>query len=186
MKVLGHAYKIPRSTVALAGGMEKVFELFASRTRAYFRDQAIACEFITSPRGIEVRLSPDGDVHAFSFQQQDTAAGADHQCFLITASDAWPWSKTHDAFAALVADWPEITGRNVIQQSSSSVMSFTDEQLAEARAWIIADNRASTSYIQRRLAIGYNKAAAIIERLEQDGVISAPAHDGKRQVLVSS
>jgi DNA segregation ATPase FtsK/SpoIIIE-like protein len=186
MKVLGHAYKIPRSTVALAGGMEKLLELFASRTRGYFRDQGTPCEIITSRRDIEVRLELDGEARVFAFGEKDTTAQADHQCIFLVATEAWPWSPLHDAFAALVSDWPEITGRNVIHQPSSAAHSFTEEQLAEARAWIIADNRASTSYVQRRLAIGYNKAAAIIERLEQDGVISAPAHDGKRQVLVSS
>lgn len=185
MIVLGHAYKIPRSTVALAGGMERLFELFASRTRGYFRDQAISCEVIASRRDIQVRLDIDGELRAFAIREEATAAQADHQCILIAASETWQWSPLHDAFAQLVTVWPEITGHNVIHQASAA-HSYTEEQLAEARAWIVSENRASTSYIQRRLKIGYNKAAAIIERLEQDGVISQPAHDGKRQVLVSS
>ena len=45
------------------------------------------------------------------------------------------------------------------------------------------DKRASTSYLQRRLKVGYNKAATLIERLEEDGVISAPNHAGKREIL---
>jgi S-DNA-T family DNA segregation ATPase FtsK/SpoIIIE len=48
---------------------------------------------------------------------------------------------------------------------------------------VIRDKRASTSYIQRRLKIGYNKAATLIERLEEEGVISAPNHAGKRTIL---
>ena len=50
-------------------------------------------------------------------------------------------------------------------------------------AVVIRDKRASTSYIQRRLKIGYNKAATLIERLEEEGVISAPNHAGKREIL---
>ena len=53
----------------------------------------------------------------------------------------------------------------------------------EAVAIVRRDKRASTSYVQRRLKIGYNRAASIIERMEQDGVISAPNHAGKREIL---
>lgn len=45
------------------------------------------------------------------------------------------------------------------------------------------DKKVSTSYIQRRLRIGYNKAASLIERMEEEGVISAPGHSGKREIL---
>ena len=54
----------------------------------------------------------------------------------------------------------------------------------QAKAVVIRDNRASTSYVQRRLKVGYNKAASLIERLEEDGVVSAPNHANKREVLV--
>ncbi len=46
------------------------------------------------------------------------------------------------------------------------------------------DKKCSTSYIQRRLGIGYNRAATIIERMEEEGVISAANHAGKREILV--
>ncbi|TNE65173.1 MAG: DNA translocase FtsK [Alphaproteobacteria bacterium] len=49
---------------------------------------------------------------------------------------------------------------------------------------VLRDRRASTSYIQRRLKVGYNKAASLIEEMEQQGVISAPNHKGQREVLV--
>jgi S-DNA-T family DNA segregation ATPase FtsK/SpoIIIE len=58
-----------------------------------------------------------------------------------------------------------------------------EDLYAQAMAIVIRDNRASTSYIQRRLKVGYNKAATLIERLEEEGVISAPNHAGKREVL---
>ena len=45
------------------------------------------------------------------------------------------------------------------------------------------DRKVSTSYVQRRLKIGYNRAATIIEEMEESGVISAPNHAGKREVL---
>lgn len=49
---------------------------------------------------------------------------------------------------------------------------------------VLQDRKVSTSYIQRRLSIGYNRAATIIEKMEQEGVISAANHAGKREILV--
>lgn len=51
---------------------------------------------------------------------------------------------------------------------------------------VLTDKKVSTSYIQRRLAIGYNKAATLIERMEKEGVISAANHSGKREILVGN
>ena len=49
---------------------------------------------------------------------------------------------------------------------------------------VLRDRKCSTSYIQRRLSVGYNKAASLVERMEQEGVVSPPNHAGKREVLV--
>ena len=46
------------------------------------------------------------------------------------------------------------------------------------------DRKASTSYVQRRLGIGYNRAATLIERMENEGLIGAANHAGKREILV--
>ena len=54
----------------------------------------------------------------------------------------------------------------------------------KAVAIVLRDRKASTSYVQRRLQIGYNRAATLIERMEEDGVISAANHAGKREILV--
>jgi S-DNA-T family DNA segregation ATPase FtsK/SpoIIIE len=59
-----------------------------------------------------------------------------------------------------------------------------DDLYDQAVAIVARDRRATTSYIQRRLQIGYNRAARIIEKMEEEGVISAPNHAGKREVLV--
>ena len=59
-----------------------------------------------------------------------------------------------------------------------------DELYDKAVAIVARDKRASTSYIQRRLQIGYNRAARLIEMMEEQGVVSAPNHQGKREVLV--
>ena len=49
---------------------------------------------------------------------------------------------------------------------------------------VIKDRKCSTSYIQRKLAIGYNKAARLVEQMEEQGVVSSANHVGKREVLV--
>jgi S-DNA-T family DNA segregation ATPase FtsK/SpoIIIE len=49
---------------------------------------------------------------------------------------------------------------------------------------VMRDRKASTSYIQRRLQIGYNRAASLIERMEHEGVVGQPNHAGKREILM--
>lgn len=53
-----------------------------------------------------------------------------------------------------------------------------------AVAIVLRDRKCSTSYIQRRLSVGYNKAASLVERMEQEGVVGAANHAGKREILV--
>src|SRR5690606_10329877 len=59
-----------------------------------------------------------------------------------------------------------------------------DELYDKAVAIVAAEGKASTSFIQRHLKIGYNRAATIIEQMEKEGVISPANHVGKREVLV--
>ncbi|MGE0845633.1 MAG: DNA translocase FtsK 4TM domain-containing protein [Flavobacteriaceae bacterium] len=59
-----------------------------------------------------------------------------------------------------------------------------NELYDQAVAVVIRDRKASTSYVQRRLSIGYNRAATLIERMEQEGVISRPNSKGHREILV--
>jgi DNA segregation ATPase FtsK/SpoIIIE, S-DNA-T family len=51
---------------------------------------------------------------------------------------------------------------------------------------VTRDRKASTSYIQRRLQIGYNRAASLMERMEKEGIVGQPNHAGKREILVES
>ena len=53
-----------------------------------------------------------------------------------------------------------------------------------AVAIVIKDRKCSTSYIQRKLAIGYNKAARLVEQMEDEGLVSAANHVGKREIMV--
>jgi DNA segregation ATPase FtsK/SpoIIIE, S-DNA-T family len=53
-----------------------------------------------------------------------------------------------------------------------------------AVAIVLRDRKCSTSYIQRRLSVGYNKAASLVERMEKEGVVGPANHSGKREILV--
>ncbi len=59
-----------------------------------------------------------------------------------------------------------------------------DELYDQAVAVVLRDKKVSTSYVQRRLQVGYNKAASLIERMEKEGLISAANATGKREILV--
>ena len=54
----------------------------------------------------------------------------------------------------------------------------------QAVAIVLQDRKCSTSYIQRKLAIGYNKAARLVEQMEEEGLVSPANHVGKRDILV--
>ncbi|WP_322996560.1 DNA translocase FtsK, partial [Castellaniella sp.] len=56
----------------------------------------------------------------------------------------------------------------------------------QAVAIVLRDRKASTSYIQRRLQVGYNKAASLMERMENEGIVGPANHAGKREILAFS
>ena len=58
-----------------------------------------------------------------------------------------------------------------------------DALFSQAVSIIIKDKRVSTSYVQRKLQIGYNRAARIIEEMEEKGIISEPNSQGKREII---
>jgi S-DNA-T family DNA segregation ATPase FtsK/SpoIIIE len=60
-----------------------------------------------------------------------------------------------------------------------------DEMYQQAVDLVVREGRASTSFIQRHLQIGYNRAARIIEQMEKQGVVSPANHVGKREILGS-
>ena len=66
----------------------------------------------------------------------------------------------------------------------SGVFEESDDPYDQAVAVVLQDGKASTSYIQRRLGIGYNRAASIIEKMEKEGIVGPANHAGKREILV--
>ncbi|WP_313665920.1 DNA translocase FtsK [Shinella sp.] len=58
-----------------------------------------------------------------------------------------------------------------------------DDLYEKAVKVVLRDRKCSTSYIQRRLAIGYNRAASLVERMEKEGLVGAANHVGKREII---
>ena len=77
----------------------------------------------------------------------------------------------------------------IIKNNNENFDELSEEEeilISKAIELIKSTNKASTSFLQRNFQIGYNKAARIIETLEQRGVVSAPNHTGKREILINS
>ena len=69
------------------------------------------------------------------------------------------------------------------QKSSNNTYTELDPLYDEAKSIILSDKKTSISYLQRRLQIGYNKSARLIEQLENNGVLSSPNTKGVREIL---
>ncbi|MGB8291326.1 MAG: DNA translocase FtsK, partial [Rhizobium ruizarguesonis] len=68
--------------------------------------------------------------------------------------------------------------------AGTSNLSESEDPYDQAVAIVLRDGKASTSYVQRRLGIGYNRAASLVERMEKEGIIGPANHAGKREILV--
>ena len=77
----------------------------------------------------------------------------------------------------------------IIKNNDENFETLSDEDeilINKSIDLIKSSNRASTSYLQRNFQIGYNKAARLMEALEQRGVVSPPNHAGKRDILINN
>jgi S-DNA-T family DNA segregation ATPase FtsK/SpoIIIE len=84
-----------------------------------------------------------------------------------------------------VVDGPEEERADDIDQVLGLSGDASDESLYDQAVAIVAkDRKCSTSYIQRKLGIGYNKAARLVEQMEEQGVVTRANHVGKREILV--
>ena len=83
---------------------------------------------------------------------------------------------------------PNPNGSSAVTSAPSGANSGADDDFdelyEEAKNIVLTDKKTSISYIQRKLQIGYNRSARIIEQLQMAGVLSAPNHKGQREILV--
>jgi len=76
-----------------------------------------------------------------------------------------------------------VVGATGLPESSGGAGDESDPLYDEAVRIVTETRRASISGVQRRLKIGYNRAARLIEAMEAAGIVSAPEHNGDRTVL---
>jgi len=93
-------------------------------------------------------------------------------------------SQGHPEYLDAVTEEPDEESEDPYALVGGGNRDSGDDLYDKALAVVARDKKASTSYIQRRLQIGYNRAASLIERMEQDGVVSSPNHKGVREVLL--
>jgi S-DNA-T family DNA segregation ATPase FtsK/SpoIIIE len=86
------------------------------------------------------------------------------------------------AYIESVTDDPD-AGEGGLGLPGESEDSESDQLYDQAIALVARERKCSTSFIQRYLQIGYNRAARIVERMEREGVVSSANHVGKREVL---
>ena len=82
------------------------------------------------------------------------------------------------------SDETEEGGDGAVFDSTGMGLAEGGDIYQQAVAIVKRDRKASTSYIQRRLQIGYNRAATIMERMEQEGIVGQANHAGKREILI--
>jgi S-DNA-T family DNA segregation ATPase FtsK/SpoIIIE len=85
---------------------------------------------------------------------------------------------------AVTAEEPQDEDGNPIFDATAMGGGEGGDLYQQAVQVVVRDRKASTSYIQRRLSIGYNRAASLMERMEQEGIVGQPNHAGKREILV--
>jgi S-DNA-T family DNA segregation ATPase FtsK/SpoIIIE len=85
---------------------------------------------------------------------------------------------------AVTVDEDEEGGDGAVFDATGMGQSEGGDLYAQAVQVVTRDRKASTSYIQRRLQIGYNRAASLMERMEKEGIVGQANHAGKREILV--
>jgi len=89
-----------------------------------------------------------------------------------------------EAVTAVEEEAVDEDGNPVFDATSMGATGDATDLYQQAVQIVTRDKKASTSYIQRRLQIGYNRAASIMERMETEGIVGQANHAGKREILV--
>jgi S-DNA-T family DNA segregation ATPase FtsK/SpoIIIE len=113
-------------------------------------------------------------VHGPFVSDEEVRAVADH----------WRSQGTPDYIMA-VTEEPE-DGGYMFEGQPLGDDDFETQLYRKAVQTVAESQKASTSYLQRQLRVGYNNAARLIERMEKEGVVSSPDHVGRREVLVDA
>ena len=87
---------------------------------------------------------------------------------------------------AAAGDEPGEDSGVVFDKSATGAAMDDGDLYDQAVKIVLRDKKCSTSYIQRRLSVGYNKAASLVERMEKEGIVGPANHAGKREILIYS
>jgi S-DNA-T family DNA segregation ATPase FtsK/SpoIIIE len=96
----------------------------------------------------------------------------------------WRQRGKPDYLDAVTKEDVEVEGMPSISSGESSEDGEGDDLYDEAVAFVTESRRASISAVQRRLRVGYNRAARLVETMEQAGIVSPMSSNGNREVLV--
>jgi S-DNA-T family DNA segregation ATPase FtsK/SpoIIIE len=110
-------------------------------------------------------------VHGPFVSDEEVRAVADH----------WRAQGTPDYISAVTEE--PLEGGYEIEGAPSGPDDPETQTYRRAVQLVVENRKASTSWLQRQLRVGYNSAARLIERMEKDGIISSPDHVGRREVL---
>ncbi|WP_037077862.1 DNA translocase FtsK [Neorhizobium vignae] len=77
----------------------------------------------------------------------------------------------------------DVSNQEAVFDKSAMGGDDSDELYDKAVKVVMKDRKCSTSYIQRRLSVGYNRAASLVERMEQEGLVGPANHVGKREII---
>ncbi len=113
-------------------------------------------------------------VHGPFVSDEEVKAVADH----------WRGQGTPD-YNQSVTEEPE-DGGYILDGSPTGEDSAEDQMYRKARQLVAESQKASTSWLQRQLRVGYNSAARLIERMEADNLVSRPDHVGRREVMMDT
>src|SRR3546814_18977084 len=100
--------------------------------------------------------------------------------------------KQKTAYEMRISDWSsdvcssDLDGGFAMEGAPAGGDSAEDRMYAKACQIVAESQKASTSWLQRQLRIGYNSAARLIERMEEEGLVSTTNHVGRRDVLTDT
>ena len=157
------------------------------------------------PTRISFQVSSKIDSRTILDQQGAEALLGMGDMLYMPAGESTP-TRVHGAFVSdnevhrIVDDWKlrgepnyideilngEITAENALPGEQTSRDEDLDPLFDEAVEFVVESRRGSTSSVQRRFKIGYNRAARLIEQMEAQGIVSAPGSNGQREVLAPS
>lgn len=92
-------------------------------------------------------------------------------------------TKYLDDVANLIEDAENFASTDLDDKSLGDDAADSGDLYEQAVQIVLVDKKPSISYVQRKLRIGYNKAANLIEKMQEDGIVSEPDHTGKRMIL---